>query len=78
MNRENLEAQIAGVVCRPLVRYEDSRGWLAEIFRQDELPVEHHPVMAYISVTSRGGVGVLTPTATRRTCFAFPARGSFG
>jgi dTDP-4-dehydrorhamnose 3,5-epimerase len=74
LNRGNLEAQIAGVVCRPLVRYEDHRGWLAEIFRHDELPVEHHPVMAYISVTQPGmGRG---PHAHRHQtdlfCFAGP------
>ena len=77
MNCGNPEAQIAGVVCRPLVRYEDPRGWLAEIFRQDELPVEHHPVMAYISVTQPGrGRG---PHAHRHQTdlFCFPGPGEF-
>jgi dTDP-4-dehydrorhamnose 3,5-epimerase len=37
-----------------LKRFEDSRGWLAELFRQDELPEEFYPVMAYISMTPPG------------------------
>jgi len=37
-----------------LQRYEDSRGWLAELFRHDELPVDNHPVMAYVSSTHKG------------------------
>jgi len=71
------EAQIPGVICRPLVIYEDRRGWLAEIFRQDELAPEHWPVMAYISVTQPGeGRG---PHAHRRQTdlFCFPGPGDF-
>jgi dTDP-4-dehydrorhamnose 3,5-epimerase len=56
VNREgvNLEVKISGVICRPLVVYEDERGWLAEIFRQDEVTPEHVPAMAYLSVTKPG------------------------
>ena len=39
---------------RPLPRYEDSRGWLSEIFRHDELETEFHPMMAYVSLTRAG------------------------
>jgi dTDP-4-dehydrorhamnose 3,5-epimerase len=45
---------IAGVIWRPLRKYHDPRGWLCELFRNDELPSEFHPVMAYISVTEPG------------------------
>jgi dTDP-4-dehydrorhamnose 3,5-epimerase len=34
--------------------FADQRGWLAEIFRQDELAPEHFPAMAYVSVTKPG------------------------
>ncbi len=71
------ESRIPGVVCRPLVIYPDSRGWLAEIFRQDELGQEHIPVMAYISMTQPGvGRG---PHAHRRQTdlFCFPGPGEF-
>lgn len=32
----------------------DQRGWLSECFRNDEIPSEIHPVMAYISTTLPG------------------------
>lgn len=42
---------IQDVVVHPLVKYVDERGWLAEIFRHDEIKEEFYPAMAYISVT---------------------------
>jgi dTDP-4-dehydrorhamnose 3,5-epimerase len=45
---------IAGVIWKPLRKYSDPRGWLCELFREDELAVEFHPVMAYISMTEAG------------------------
>ncbi len=44
--------QIAGVVVRKLRKFNDSRGWLAELFRHDELTAEFYPAMAYISSTN--------------------------
>ncbi|MFZ5447353.1 MAG: dTDP-4-dehydrorhamnose 3,5-epimerase family protein [Thermodesulfobacteriota bacterium] len=49
-----MEVKINGVICSPLLVYPDHRGWLAEIFRQDEVAAEHLPVMAYVSVTNPG------------------------
>jgi dTDP-4-dehydrorhamnose 3,5-epimerase len=46
--------EIDGVVIRDLRRFNDSRGWLAELFRHDELDPEFYPVMAYTSSTSPG------------------------
>jgi len=43
--------KIQDVVVYPLKKYVDERGWLAELFRQDEIAEEFYPVMAYISVT---------------------------
>lgn len=45
---------IAGVVIRDLRKFTDHRGWLAELFRQDELTPEFYPVMAYLSMTDPG------------------------
>ncbi len=45
---------IDGVLISDLVRYSDKRGWLVEIFREDELEQETMPVMGYISVTRPG------------------------
>lgn len=45
---------IDGIIWKPLKRFHDSRGWLCELFRHDELPAEFHPVMCYISATEPG------------------------
>ncbi len=45
------DGPIDGVIWKPLSLYNDSRGWLCELFRHDEIPAEFHPVMAYISMT---------------------------
>ena len=49
-----MQIKINGVICSPLEIYADQRGWLAEIFRQDELAPEYFPAMAYVSVTKPG------------------------
>jgi len=49
-----LDIKITGVICSPLLKFDDQRGWLAEIFRQDEVAPEHFPAMAYVSVTKPG------------------------
>ena len=46
--------QIKGVVVHKLAKAFDSRGWLAELFRKDELDEEFYPAMAYISSTNPG------------------------
>lgn len=46
--------EIKDVVVRDLRKYADSRGWLAELFRHDELDTEFYPVMAYASSTNPG------------------------
>ena len=48
------EESITGVIVRDLKRHTDDRGWLMELFRQDELPEEYLPVMAYLSMTKPG------------------------
>ena len=74
---KGFESLIPGVVCRPLQIHEDQRGWLAEIFRQDELPPEHLPMMAYISVTDPG-VGRGPHAHHQQTdLFCFPGPGEF-
>jgi dTDP-4-dehydrorhamnose 3,5-epimerase len=45
---------IRDVVVRNLGKFVDERGWLAELFRQDELAEEFYPQMAYISSTLPG------------------------
>ena len=45
---------INDVVIYELRKFHDDRGWLAELFRHDELEKEFHPVMSYISMTRPG------------------------
>ncbi|HEY9403976.1 MAG TPA: hypothetical protein VIQ24_15055, partial [Pyrinomonadaceae bacterium] len=43
--------QIRDVVVRDVRKFVDERGWLAELFRHDELEAEYFPAMCYISST---------------------------
>jgi dTDP-4-dehydrorhamnose 3,5-epimerase len=45
---------LEGVEVRELEMHADERGWLAELFRTDELDSELHPRMAYVSSTVPG------------------------
>jgi dTDP-4-dehydrorhamnose 3,5-epimerase len=48
------KGKITDVVIKPLGKFLDERGWLAELFRSDELGPDIMPVMAYISMTQPG------------------------
>ncbi|MEZ5428954.1 MAG: dTDP-4-dehydrorhamnose 3,5-epimerase family protein [Pyrinomonadaceae bacterium] len=48
---EFTKGKIQDVVVYPLRKFVDERGWLAELFRHDELTEEFYPQMAYISMT---------------------------
>ncbi len=45
------KGKIQDVVLYPLKKLVDERGWLAELFRHDELSEEFYPVMSYVSIT---------------------------
>jgi len=47
-------SDIEGIFIKPLKRFTDARGWLTEVFREDELPEGFRPAMGYISVTHPG------------------------
>jgi dTDP-4-dehydrorhamnose 3,5-epimerase len=48
------KGKIADVIISPLGKFLDERGWLAELFRSDELAPDIMPTMAYISMTQPG------------------------
>ena len=48
------EGEIQGIEIRKLTKSADPRGWLVEIFRNDDLAEEFFPVMSYISSTHAG------------------------
>ena len=68
---------IDGVVWKPLRKYHDSRGWLCELFRHDELAAEFHPVMAYISQTEPGVARGPHEHVDQADCFCFLGPSSF-
>ena len=49
-----IPGEIKDVVVYGLKKFHDGRGWLCELFRQDDLNNEFHPVMSYISFTKPG------------------------
>jgi len=71
------EGPVEGVVVRPLRRFEDARGWLVEIFRQDDLDPADCPVMAYVSQTLPGVVRGPHEHREQADCFAFVGPGDF-
>jgi len=48
------DSNIEGVVIKKLSRFDDSRGWLTELYRDDELPEGFSPTMCYLSLTHPG------------------------
>ena len=48
------KGRVHDVIVRPLNKFLDERGWLAELYRTDELDAEILPSMAYISMTQPG------------------------
>ncbi|MEA2174281.1 MAG: dTDP-4-dehydrorhamnose 3,5-epimerase [Blastocatellia bacterium] len=52
--KEFKRAAIRDVVVKDLRKFVDERGWLAELFRHDELAEEFYPTMSYISSTMPG------------------------
>ncbi|MGQ9574516.1 MAG: dTDP-4-dehydrorhamnose 3,5-epimerase family protein [Thermoguttaceae bacterium] len=80
MNRQGTafsDGAIEGVLVRRLVRLEDPRGWLAELYREDQLPPEQHPVMAYVSQTLPGVTRGPHEHREQTDCFAFLGPGDF-
>jgi len=52
--RQFRDAEIKDVVVRDLRKFHDDRGWLSELFRQDDMDAEYLPAMAYTSSTKPG------------------------
>ncbi|KKR32666.1 MAG: dTDP-4-dehydrorhamnose 3,5-epimerase [Candidatus Falkowbacteria bacterium GW2011_GWF2_39_8] len=66
---------INDVVIKTLNKYEDSRGWLAEIYRDDEL--DYKPTMGYISLTNEGVIRGPHEHLFQSDLFVFVGPGSF-
>lgn len=66
---------IHGVIIKQITKNNDDRGWLAEVFRRDEL--EFDPVMSYISLTNPGVIRGPHEHVAQSDCFIFLGPGSF-
>jgi len=66
---------IKGVVIKELKKNEDERGWLIEVFRNDE--VNYRPVMSYVSKTLPGVVRGPHEHIFQSDCFIFVGPGDF-
>lgn len=66
---------IEGVIIKKIERFEDARGWLAEIYRSDE--TDYRPSMSYISLTNPGSVRGPHEHAMQSDCFIFVGPGIF-
>lgn len=71
------DGPIEGVIIRDLTRYDDRRGWLAEIYRDDEIDPEQVPVMAYVSVTRPGVARGPHEHRDQTDLFCFAGPGTF-
>ena len=71
------DGQVAGIDFRPMTKHRDQRGWLAEVYREDELSPEFHPVMAYVSETQPGVVRGPHEHVDQADHFAFVGPGDF-
>ncbi len=70
-HRDFIIGPIDGVVIRDLACYRDDRGWLIELYRNDELSLENHPRMAYVSETEPGITRGPHEHHDQSDCFAF-------
>jgi dTDP-4-dehydrorhamnose 3,5-epimerase len=66
---------IEGVIIKKLEKLTDERGWLAEIFRNDE--IKYQPAMAYVSVTNPGIVRGPHEHKAQSDFFVFLGPGTF-
>ena len=48
------DINLPGVIAKRLKRFTDARGWLIELYRDDELPEGFEPTMGYLSLTHPG------------------------
>lgn len=71
------EGQIDDVKISVLTKLCDDRGWLCELYREDDLASEFHPVMGYLSVTQPGVVRGPHEHRHQADLFAFLGPGDF-
>jgi dTDP-4-dehydrorhamnose 3,5-epimerase len=71
------DGPIDGVSFRSLSPHKDHRGWLIELYREDQLAAELRPVMAYVSETLPGVARGPHEHVDQTDYFAFVGPGEF-
>lgn len=66
---------IKDVIIKNINKYEDDRGWLAEIYRQDD--TVYKPAMGYVSLTKPGIIRGPHEHKFQSDCFVFMGPGDF-
>lgn len=66
---------INNVIIKKINKYEDERGWLAEIYRNDE--IDYSPVMGYVSFTKNGNIRGPHEHTNQTDSFIFVGPGNF-
>lgn len=65
------KGKVHDVIVRDLVKFIDERGWLTELYRDDETEARYVPVMSYVSMTQPDVVRGPHEHADQTDCFAF-------
>jgi dTDP-4-dehydrorhamnose 3,5-epimerase len=68
---------IHDIIVKDLRKFIDERGWLVELFREDEILSEYRPVMSYISVTLPGISRGPHEHVDQADCFGFIGPSNF-
>lgn len=63
--------KIDGIIIKDLIKNEDNRGWLIELFRKDMIDDNNFPEMSYISMTRPGVVRGPHEHLEQTDCFCF-------
>jgi dTDP-4-dehydrorhamnose 3,5-epimerase len=71
------DGPIDGVSFRSLSPHKDHRGWLIELYREDQLAAELRPLMAYVSETLPGVARGPHEHVAQTDYFAFVGPGEF-
>jgi len=71
------EGPIEGVIVEPVERFDDARGWLVELYREDEWPHSIFPRMAYVSETLPGVARGPHEHRRQTDCFVFVGPGDY-
>lgn len=69
--------EIAGVTIKTINKHTDNRGWLAEVYRSDEIDPSVMPAMSYLSVTKPGASRGPHAHSDQTDIFAFMGPGDF-